>query len=472
MEKSKRVFAIVLVMSIFLTLFAGCKQEDEVVWESYDDVSYTTVQGEKTDSYDSYEATDSDGGTTSDGKTSSNGSTASSKEVVIMTKKPKGGRFDNLNYKGKTIKYLIGYKPQEWEQQIYDEFEKISGAKIKYIQEGTSSNKLAALIAANDAPDVYRMRQEQYPDYITKKLVQPLDKFIDKKKDTWLAYDLMNQIKYHGSYYGITDHYWGDLFFVYFNKDLFDKNLDVKKNPLELYKEGKWTWDAFYDLAKKMTVKDAQGHITQYGSTSELLNLFALSAGAGIVEGKNGVFKNTLNTKQMKDAAAMEKKLAAGGYYKTEEGDFKQGNIAMYLYPQYRMREKGSWGKVSFKWDVAPFPRYTGGTSYTPAQYEFGVVPMKAKNPEAGYMLMNYRAYCQENLTTQKEISKEWLALWKKVANGKTMPCLDLGVCGEIWGLYRELADPNSNTQTVIDSWMPKIDGKIKNFEAEEAAYK
>lgn len=465
MKNLKRFLTLLLTVCIVLALFAGCTPKDQVVWESYDDVSYTTVQGEKEE------------GETADGKTESGNKTASkdnktSKDVKIMTERPKSGRFDNLNYKGKTIKYLIGYNPQAWEQQIYDEFEKITGAKIKYIQEGTSSNKLAALIAANDAPDVYRMRQEQYPDYITKKLVQPLNKYIDREKDTWLAYELMDRIKYNDLYYGITDHYWGDLIFVYFNKDLFDKNLDVQKNPLELYNEGNWTWDTFYDLAKKMTVKDDQGHITQYGSTSTLLNLFALSAGAGIVEGSNGVFRNTLNTKQIKDAAEMEKKLAAGGYYKPEEGNFTQGNVAMFLYPQYRMREKGSWGRTSFKWDVAPFPAYTGGTSYTPAQYEFGVVPMKAKNPEAGYMLINYRAYCQENMTTQKEISKEWLALWKKAATGKTMPCLDLGVCGDIWGLYRQLADPSSNTQTVIDSWMPRIDGKIKSFEAEAAAYK
>ena len=466
MKKLKRFFAVVLTLSIFLTLFVGCKSEDQIVWESYDDVSYTTVQGDKTND------ADSDGKTESGGKNTSSGNSSSKKDGTVMTQQPKSGRFDNLNYKGVTIKYLIAYKPQAWEQQIYDEFEVMTGAKIKYIQEGTSSNKLAALIAANDAPDVYRMRQESFPDYIVKKLVQPLDKYIDREKDTWLAYELMDKIKYNGSYYGLTDHYWGDLFLIYFNKDLFDKNLDVEKNPLELYKEGKWTWDAFYDLAKKMTVKDDQGHVTQYGSITTRLNLFALSAGANVVSGNNGAFTNTLNSKEMKAAAEMEKKLAAGGYYEPDAGDFKQGNVAMYAYPQYRIREKGSWAKFSFKWDVVPFPTYTGGTHYNPAEYEFGVVPMKSKNPEAGFMLINYRAYCQENMTTQKEISKEWLAMWKKVATGKTMPSLDLGVCGEIWGLYRQLADPASNTQTVIDSWMPRIDGKINSYEKEKAAYK
>ena len=168
MKNFKRFCAILLMACLTLSLVAGCGG-DKVEWEEYDEVSYTTVPGE-------------DKNNNKNDGTSSNGNNSS--EFENMTDTSNIGRFENLNYQGKTIKYLIGYKPEAWEQQIYDEFEKMTGAKIKYIQEGTSSNKLAALIAANDAPDVYRMRQESFPNYITKKLVQPLNQFIaDVRRD-------------------------------------------------------------------------------------------------------------------------------------------------------------------------------------------------------------------------------------------------------------------------------------------------
>ena len=464
MKKTIRLCSLFLCLCMILTIFSACKSKTDVEWEEYSDVSYVTVSAENGE--------DASDATTSDTSKKSGTSSKKNTSTKVITELPSSGRFDSLKYSGKTVKLLIWYTPEAWEQQIYDEFQKITGAKIKYVQQGTSDNKLAALIAANDAPDAYMMTQENFPHYIVKKLIQPLDKYIDKSKDTWLAYDLMDKIKYGDEHYGITDHYWGDLFCVYFNKDLFDKNLEVKKNPLELYKSGEWTWDAFYDLASKMTIKNSQGNITQYGSITTRLNLFALSAGANAVTSNNGNFTNTLNSKEMKAAAAMEKKLAAGGYYTDLKGDFAQGNVAMYVYPQYRVRQKGSWANYSFKWDWAPFPTYTGGTNYNPAEYQYGVVPNKAKNPEAGYMLLNYRAYCQENLTTMVDVSSEWKDRYKKVATGKTMASLDLGILGGVWGLYRELADPNSDVQTVIDSWIPKVDGKIRDYEQEKEAYK
>lgn len=469
MKFFKKTVTVALSVLFVLLTFSGCTKEGTESWVEYDDVSYITVANEKKEKEDSSGTADT---SSSKGKKAPTGTVKLPDEIK--------GRFEKLDYSGKTIKLLVWYNPQNWEQKIYDDFEKITGAKIKLVQQGSFAsgvNKLAALIAANDAPDATMMTQDKFPHYITKKLVQPLTKFIDKSKDTWLAYDIMDDIKYDGQYYGITDHFWGDIYFVYFNKDLFNKNLDVQKNPLELYKEGKWNWDAFYDLAKKMTVKDDQGHITQYGSITTERNLFALSAGANVCTPNNGHFTNTLNTKQMKDAAAMEKKLAEGKYYVNNAGDFANGNVAMYVCPQYYIRSKGrldrSKGKISFDWDFAPFPAYTGGKSYNPAGYQFGVVPNKAKNAEAGYMLLNYRSYCQENLTTLTQYSEEWTERFKKTALGSTHASLDVGIIGDsIWNFYSELFNAGSNAQTTIDSWIPKVDGKIKTYEDEQKAYK
>ena len=75
-------------------------------------------------------------------------------------------------------------------------------------------------------------------------------------------------------------------------------------------------------------------------------------------------------------------------------------------------------------------------------------------------------------MTTLTETPAEWKAMYKKIATGKTNSSLDIGVLGGIWGLYSELADSKTNTQTTIDSWIPKIDGKIKEYEKEMESYK
>ena len=62
---------------------------------------------------------------------------------------------------------------------------------------------------------------------------------------------------------------------------------------------------------------------------------------------------------------------------------------------------------------------------------------------------------------------------WKKVVSGNTKASLDVGIMGAtIWDCYRELANPDTNVQTTIDKWIPKVDGKIKTFEDEKKAYK
>ena len=469
----KRLVTVMLVIATVLSLLSGCNNQ-KVVYESYyddDDVTAVTVNEGSDD-----DGTSSEAGTTQ--KKTVKKSAAKKIEVtdddVQKTKTATGGRFDNLNYKGKTIKLLLWYTPEPFEQAIYDEFEMLTGAKIKIIKTGTQSvnDKLVALIAANSAPDATVMEQDNFPKFITKNLIQPIDSYISRSEDKWLAFDIMDDIKYGDKYYGVTDHFWGDTFFVYYNKDLFDNELSVKENPKDLYNSGKWNWDTFYDLAKQMTKKDSGNNIIQYGAIHTQLNLFALSAGATVVKANNGNFTNTLNSKEMKDAAEMEKKLSKDGYYVVDQGDFAKGNVAMCVHPQYPLRNKGSWDSYNFNWDAVPFPSYTNGQSYNPAGYQFGVVPMKAKEPEAGFMLMNFRAYCQENMTTLKNSTPERLELYKKVALGQKKAPLDVGVVGtQMWTLYRELANSGKKTQTPIDEWLPKIDGKLVEFYDEVKAY-
>lgn len=426
----------------------------------------------------SKEETDKDTDASSKKDTASNKQPTSSQvaQTGNVNDKETGGRFD-VNYKGKTAKVLIWYTPETWEQGIYDAWQKQTGAKIKFVPVKDSTlmfQKLTALIAANDAPDATFMGADEFPNFITKKLAQPITKMIDKSKDTWLAYEIMDSLKYDGEYYGLTDHFWSSSLFVYFNKKIFGSNKKVKKTPLDYYNEGKWTWDAFYELAKATTVVQG-GNTTVWGAKMEDMSAFARSAGAAVVSPNNGKFTNTMNTKEFKDGFTFLKKIKGDGYLTKDEGSWTGGNVAMQVAPQYYIRENNhkGWASANFEWDWVPFPSYTGGKSYNPTGIEVGIVPRKAKNPEMGFNLINFRAYYQENMKSTSQSNKEWLARWKKTVTGNVFASAAEGLMGsQIWTLYSELSDPNTPLQTTIDSWKSVVDGKIETYEKDKAAFK
>lgn len=471
----KRLVSVVLCLLLVLGITTACTTTKEEGSEYYYVDSFITTTQNKADGDNTDSGSDKT--TSSDKGSSKNNSTGSAVTNNIdseTVEKETKGRFD-VDLSGTTIKLLTWYTPESWEQKIYDEFEEKTGAKIKIIPTGTSSvtQKLTALIAANDAPDAAAMESAYFPQFITKKLAQPLTSYISKEKDTWLAYELMDMCKYDGEYYGITDHFWGTSVFVYYNKKIFNSSTKVKSNPLELYNSGKWTWDAFYDFAEKLTVKDKNGNVTQWGAKAQIVNAFSLSAGATVIKSNNGKFTNTINTAEMKNAFTFVQKLYKNNYYTKDQGSWESGNVAMYIFPQYPVRvdNYSDWKGIDFDW--VPFPSYTQGTSYQPADIQLGIVPRKAKNPEAGYLLLNWRAYCQENMKTVSQSNKEWVERYKKAATSKKNCSLEVGVLGDdVWKLYAELSDPENSLQSKIDSWSSVINGKIKDYEKEVEDYK
>ena len=77
---------------------------------------------------------------------------------------------------------------------------------------------------------------------------------IDVQKECWPA--IVPIAVLNGRAYGFPANVASDVLF--FNKDIFDR----MRIP---YPKGPMTWDEFIPLAQKLTTKDEQGHITQYG---------------------------------------------------------------------------------------------------------------------------------------------------------------------------------------------------------------
>ncbi|MDI9469203.1 MAG: sugar ABC transporter substrate-binding protein [Bacillota bacterium] len=143
---------------------------------------------------------------------------------------------------------------------------KIPGSEIKieYMGYDDMWTKLPVAIAARTGPDFYQMTRPYFDlfaasgnalaldDMIaaSEKLQDNLSMMLDKPIDTY---------KYNGQQMALP--YTVESAAIAYNKDAFAKaGLDEPKTV-----EDSWTWDDLYEMAKKLTIKDEKGEVSQYG---------------------------------------------------------------------------------------------------------------------------------------------------------------------------------------------------------------
>ncbi|MFS8046061.1 ABC transporter substrate-binding protein [Rhizobium sp. BR 314] len=128
--------------------------------------------------------------------------------------------------------------------------------------------------------DVYGTAIETFQSFSSRGLFLPLNDFVAANPDfSDFAPSLFKQSTYKGNINYIPIG-WNNIMINY-NRDLFDKA------GIAYPKDGKWTWNEFRDVAKKLTVKDASGNVKQFGYEVPNQNFFIqpwfFSNGTGVV---------------------------------------------------------------------------------------------------------------------------------------------------------------------------------------------
>jgi multiple sugar transport system substrate-binding protein len=110
---------------------------------------------------------------------------------------------------------------------------------------------------ANNAYDVYGTAIETFRTFETRNLFIPLDDYIAKHA-SYSDFDpaLFKYASYKGKTYFVPIG-WNNIMINY-NQKLF------KAAGVDFPKAG-WNWDDFREIAKKLTVRDAAGNVTQFG---------------------------------------------------------------------------------------------------------------------------------------------------------------------------------------------------------------
>jgi len=130
---------------------------------------------------------------------------------------------------------------------------------------GDYVTKVLGQYNAGDTADVYETAIETFQTFASRDLFLPLDDYV--KANTGFsnfAPSLFEQGSYKGKIYFIPIT-WNNIMINY-NRDLFTKaGLPFPKD---------WTWDQFREAAKKLTIKDSAGNVTQWGYEVPNQNFF------------------------------------------------------------------------------------------------------------------------------------------------------------------------------------------------------
>lgn len=235
-------------------------------------------------------------------------------------------------------------------------------------------DKLLTELSSGTAPDIIWIPGATLSTYGQKNVLVDLMPLINADKDVKVAdfYPVvMNEIMYKGALYGLPRDI--STMVIYYNEDMF-KNAGLK-TPKELVADGKWTWEAMYDAALKLTKKTTDAKEVTWGMSIN----FWWATYLGFIEQAGGSLFNKdrtacgLNVPGTTQALEFMKKIYKGdgtnpavapapGSDTDAASMFLSGKIGMHFDGRWSTPAVRAMAKT-FKWDVAELPTGPAGKS-------------------------------------------------------------------------------------------------------------
>ena len=293
--------------------------------------------------------------------------------------------------RGTTVRVYRSVAAGDLEKVTTDAFEKKYGCTVKWVVVGWQQWKQRLLqgVAAGAPADYTIYYDNQFANYVANKVLQPVDKYVYAADPFWDK-DVMSMFAWNGKNYGFCNTLGSDLNvgMIYYNKTMFEDA--GEKEPIDYYKEGKWTFDTFEKVAKRMTVdSDSDGTTDIYGFATWWLDWSLLANGNRLVkQNADGSVSLTLKEKSAYNALQLQANLAKSKsyLYNDQWADFfKAKHVAMIF--ERPFNAVGSLylldSKV-FKDEIGICPPPKGPdakVNYAPALFDTVGIPTGADNP-------------------------------------------------------------------------------------------
>lgn len=285
-----------------------------------------------------------------------------------------------------TIKLLIYYDLCSSAADLVDLFESRYGGTIdqEICGSGTAYfERLGTLVAADSSPDITRYEWASFPHGISRNMYTPIDTYIDLDSDLWVGMkDIAEQFAYSGKHYYVP-YMLSSNFAINYNKCVLEEH--GLEDPMELYKNGEWTWDSFRDLLRKWC-DISPDHI---GYTGVGAMSFIATTGTKVIDVQNTEIINNLNSDKI--VRCMEfledlyrQGLTGTGYVDPGEAFVDGKTLFLGMEPVWSYGAAcESLFRKNLDYDMAfvPFPRDPNADNYYIAYDSFGyMIPAGAKN--------------------------------------------------------------------------------------------
>lgn len=470
-----KYFALILAMVMLFTACApaGDIDDDDEYEEEYEEeVVVTNPDGTTTTIK---QTTENGGGTANNGGSGSSTKSTTWGSNYIKTMSSTVAK--------KGIHVLMWRSYSKGEKSAVESFQKLTGCKVRttVVPSGQYGTKLQSLIAGKDSPDVVCLDSDKYWPGLAVQSCQPLDKYTFRLADSIWNKNQMNTVTAKGKTFGaaITNSFINEdiNYLVYYFPSVL-KQAGITTMPYDLWKSGKWNWDAAYNIAKTFYEKTKKTGI-------EFLDrdAWADSCGTGLVtyDYKNSTFTNNLanasKKKTIVNAWSQISKLQSANLCKESFDTAKlgRGDCGMYCSISYGVNSENDWfGSVSVSGgaksvEVVPVPAASQSSAYVPYRSKCWGVAKGAKNVEgAAYFLRYYLDPAntnQENLyynSKCKEVFKYITASSTK----KNFMCAQSVVNYQTSAKFEEIRNKlseaqSSAIQTVLDSYNPTITSAV-----------
>lgn len=196
-----------------------------------------------------------------------------------------------------TLKYLGFYNittDQKGTEQCLIFQSDLYGGKIEYISAPFGAayyDKLGNLIASDDSPDLVTKDAMLRPGNLGKNLFEPLDDRIDLTSPVWKDIaDIVDDFSWKNVHY-YYPHRTSTLYALnYSKKTIADNDLT---DPYDLYKDGKWTWDAWRNLMIEFCDKSDDN--VGFYTTNHTITSFIATTGTTMIDVQpDGTITNNL----------------------------------------------------------------------------------------------------------------------------------------------------------------------------------
>lgn len=316
-------------------------------------------------------------------------------------------------------------EPYEKEAAIYKELHPNVTVKMENTPYGEFSQKMGAAIAGGTPPDITGTAGEHFTNLAGRNQLLDLAPFV--KSSNFDLNDFapgnLKQTTWKGKLASIP--YSTDAMWIFFNADIFKKT--GLKTPTEYWKEGKWDWNTYLELAEKLTTgsgTDKQWGSGNLGVSNEFSFIPAVASAGGSLF--NADFTEATNdeppARSTYDFYYKVRKFAPGPE-DAQTGTSESGRLGIWL--DWELSYALNLGRLPFTQGVAPPPASPDTNKIVFCGDAPGfAIPVGAKTPQASWDFINF-------LLTPDSLTRVFVAtaappprismisadLWKKIPN-------------------------------------------------------